>query len=249
MENMQSLPNQQSTEALVQQQVGPNNSKLFVVVVASILFTGIVTGSIVYFWQKSQIEREISGFQQKISSLERQLSSIKKRDATPWSAPSLILSPPLTPITKPTANLKTYSNEKYRFSFNYPQNWKIDDVYQNPDAPISLSNIANGHTISVHVYPVTGFGYCYKYGESKTIVVGGKTAKTADGVGVGGTEMCDEPEKYANRGNTFVLIPIDDNDTTYSRIQIHISYDYPLDDIDLAKSNLNQVLSTFKFTN
>ena len=92
---------------------------------------------------------------------------------------------------------------------------------------------------------MTGFGYCYKYSERKEIVVGGKTAETADGAG--GTEMCDKPEEYTNRGNTFVLIPVDESDSARPRNQIHISYDYPLNDFNLAKSNLDQILSTFEF--
>jgi len=228
MENTQPSANQNLMETASQQQGSSNNSKLLVVVVISVLVTAAVTGSVVYFWQKSINEKEVSNLEQKIFSLEEQISTIDKTKVISQPDSFSDISP--TPITEPTANLKTYSNEKYRFSFNYPQNWKIDDVHQDPDAPISLSNIASGHAISVHVYPVTGFGYCYKYSERKAIVVGGKTAETADGVG--GTEMCDKPEEYVNRGNTFVLIPVDDNDTTRPRNQIHISYDYPLSGID-----------------
>ena len=159
--------------------------------------------------------------------------------------PSPTLSP--SPITSPTVNLKTYSNEKYRFSFNYPQSWQMNEI-QGPDGPgVSFSNVFDGHTISITVWRITGFGYCYKYGEREEVVVGGRNAETADGVG--GSEMCDKPEEYVNHGNTFVLIPLGDEETGIPRNQIHISYDYPLNNKSLAKSNLDQILSTFKFTN
>lgn len=144
-------------------------------------------------------------------------------------------------------NLRTYNNEEYGFSFDYPQNWKIDDV-QGPDGPgISLSNIVSGHSISIQVWGVTGFGYCYGYGEIKKIGVGGKIAETADGAGTSSKEGfdCDQ----SGLGNTYVLIPLDKTEDKFPRAQtIHISYDYPLKEIGIAKSNLDQVLATFKFT-
>lgn len=139
---------------------------------------------------------------------------------------------------------KTYTDEKYGFSFAYPQNWKAITL---ANSELSLSNIANDHTISLSVWRVTGFGYCYKYSDRKKIVVGGKDAETADGIGIGDTEICDQPkEVISKRGNTFILIPLG-IDSTYPPIQIHISYDYPLSDINFAKSNLDQILSIFKF--
>jgi len=211
------------------------------VVIISILLTAVLAGSIVYFWQKPANEKTISNLEQKIASLERQISTMDKTKATPQPTSLPELSP--APITKPTANLKTYSNEKYGFSFSYPQSWVVE---QKDGDRISFSSIAEGHTISVMVGRVTGFGYCYKYGERKEIVVGGKTAETADGVGP--SEMCDKPEEFTNRGNSFVLIPLEDKPEGLPTNQIHISYDYPLDDISIAKANLDQILSTFKFT-
>lgn len=159
---------------------------------------------------------------------------------TPAPASGLLTSTPI-----PTTNLKKYTDKNYGFSFAYPQEWEVKTP---PDSGLSLSIIANGHEISVRVWQVTGFGYCYKYGERKEIIVGGKNAETADGIGP--SEMCDKPEEFSNRGNTFVLIPLiplEDKPKGLPTNQIHISYDYPLSDISLAKSNLNQVLSTFKF--
>ncbi len=150
------------------------------------------------------------------------------------------------PSTTQAEGFNTYSNEKYQFSFKYPKNWQINKT-QGQDDTVSFSNIANGHNITISVWRVTGFGYCYKYGERKEINVAGRKAETADGVG--GSEACDEPEKYANLGNTFVLIPIENEDIYPIKTQIHISYDYPLADKNLAKSNLDLILSNFRFVN
>jgi len=234
MENTQPSANQILMGTASQQQGGSNNSKLLVVVFISVLMTAAATGSVVYFWQKSVNDKVVSSLEEKVSALSK-----TKVISQPTSSPEL--SP--TPTSEPSANLKTYSNEKYGFSFDYPQSWIGE---QKGGDRISFSGIAEGHTISVMVWRVTGFGYCYKYGERKEMIVGSKTAETADGVGP--SEMCDKPEEYTNRGNTFVLLPVDDSDTTRPLNQIHISYDYPVVDISLAKSNLDQILSTFKFT-
>jgi len=119
-------------------------------------------------------------------------------------------------------------------------------IFKDQVAGVSLSNIIEGHTIKVYVWRVTGFGYCYQYNDKKEVIVAGKLAETADGVG--GTELCEGPESdvSSTQGNTFVLIPLDNNDD-FPRKQIHISYDYPLSGIGAAKSNLNQILSTFRF--
>ncbi len=245
METNESSLNHTSMSTQAQpQQASPANSRPLIFIVISVLLTAMIIGPAVYFWQKSASEKAISSLEQKITSLEKQISMINETKSNPQLSPTLESSP--TPTNESSANLKTYSNGKYKFSFSYPQNWKINDVYQDPDAPIFLSNIANGHTISIHVYRVTGFGYCYKYGEQKEIFVGTKVATTADGVGP--SEMCDKPEEFTNRGNTFVLIPLEDKPEGLPANQILISYDYPLDDINLAKSNLEQILSTFKFT-
>lgn len=72
MGDTQLLPNQQSTEPLTQQQANQNNSKLFVVTAISILLTGLISGLIVFFWQKSANEKTVSSLVQRISFLEEQ---------------------------------------------------------------------------------------------------------------------------------------------------------------------------------
>jgi len=152
-----------------------------------------------------------------------------------------------TPTPIPEITTKTYTDDEYGFSFNYPQSWQMSSKEGPDNSPtMSFTNISEGHVFTVDVWRVTGFGYCYQYGDRREITVGGKNAETADGIG--GSEMCDEPEKYENLGNTYFLIPLEGT-STLPQNQIHISYTYPLDDKNLAKSNLDQILSTFKFTN
>lgn len=142
----------------------------------------------------------------------------------------------------PTASWKTYTDEEYGFEFKYPNKWQLTNALNNG---VSLTNIADGHTINITVWRVTGFGYCYQYNDKKQVIVGNKTAETADGIG--GTDMCDRPkQEMSTLGNTYVLIPIDKAESLPIN-QIHISYDYPLKEIKDAKSNLDQILSTFKF--
>jgi hypothetical protein len=164
--------------------------------------------------------------------------------------PSTPTTPPAPTTLSPTASApdsRTYTDPKNRFSFSYPQSWQVNDKSSsNQDPQLTFTNISEGHTINISVWRVTGFGYCYIYGEKQTIVVGTKNAETADGVGP--SEMCDKPEEYANRGNTYVLIPLEDTTDGLPLNQLHISYDYPLSDKSIAKTYLNEILSSVKLT-
>ncbi|VVA43405.1 conserved hypothetical protein [Candidatus Roizmanbacteria bacterium] len=185
-----------------------------------------------------------------ITYLYLQNQSLKKQVLNQQVAPTIQApSPTLTLKTvtsisiqpNETAGWKTYIDSNNGFSFSYPPDWKIEEK------PLVLSDM-KGHKISINVWQVTGFGYCYKYGSDREIMVGGKTAKTADGIGTGSTELCDTPKEDMEKlGNTFILIPLKD-DGIVSMEKIHISYDYPLSDLNLAQTKLNQILSTFKFT-
>lgn len=135
----------------------------------------------------------------------------------------------------------TYLNEEYGFEFKYNPSWNID-IFD--DSNITINNIKDNHKLRILIEQVTGFNYCFKYEETNQINIGNVIAETADGVG-NSSELCDDPEKYLNLGNTFILIPIDKS--IHSPKQILISYEYPLSDISFAKVNLDRILSTFKF--
>lgn len=117
MENSQPSINSNLTETVVQQPFGSYNSRILVVVVISVLLTALAAGLVVYFWQRSANEKAISSLEQKISSLEEQVSPMKEVETAPQPTSSPALSP--TPITDPTANWKTYKNEKYGYSIKY----------------------------------------------------------------------------------------------------------------------------------
>lgn len=180
-------------------------------------------------------------------ALGYQLYSQDQKNGLQFSTPT---TPPTSATLSPTATApesRTYSDPKNRFSFSYPQGWQVNDKSSsNQDPQLTFTNISEGHTINISVWRVTGFGYCYVYGEKQKIVVGTKNAETADGVGP--SEMCDKPEEYANRGNTYVLIPLEDTTDGLPLNQLHISYDYPLSDKSIAKTYLNQILSSVKLT-
>lgn len=122
MENTQSIPSLQSTESSIQPQVKQNNSRPFIVIVASVLLTAVATGTFVYFWQKSTNEKTTKGLEEKITSLEEQISMMKNTAIQPQPTSSPTLS--ATAIVDPTANWQTYTNAKYGFSFRHPN---LDD--------------------------------------------------------------------------------------------------------------------------
>lgn len=129
MENTQSLPNQQSTEPFVQQQTDQNNSKLFVVIAISILLTGLITGSIVYFWQKSANENELNSLRQEITTLKNQVKKVEDIDTSPSPTSQPTSS---VPINEPTTKNFSYNN----FSLNYPNSWTLMDMSIDENFPL-----------------------------------------------------------------------------------------------------------------
>lgn len=129
MENTQPLPNQQSTEPFVQQQANQNNNKIFVVIAISILLTGLITGSIVYFWQKSANDNELNSLRQEIATLKNQDKKVENVEITP------------SPFSQPTsfvpANESATKNFSYNnFSLNYPNDWTLTDMSTDENFPL-----------------------------------------------------------------------------------------------------------------
>jgi len=257
MNNNQAFINQNQNDWKI-----ANSNKILLPLFLSILLSTLISGSIVYFWQKSIYEKKIEKIQQDKIFLEEQIAAIK--NATPSQPesffPDNLLSPTPTPIidlvsvsAADSNGLVTVVNKKYKFKFKYPSEWKIN--FNTVEEPITLANIApGGHKISIEIGPLGDFGYCYKYEKSEKISVGGKSAEMSDGVRITiPTEMCNSSEDYSDRGNTFVVIHTDvinnPNNDNPRGDSIYIFYDYPLKDINLAKSNFNKILTTFEFIN
>lgn len=103
------------------QQAGINSNRLSIFIVISVLFTGVVTGSLVYLWQKTANKKIINSLEQKITFLEKQILMMKDIEITSQPTFSPELSP--TPKVDLTANWETYINTKIGFSFQYPKAW------------------------------------------------------------------------------------------------------------------------------
>jgi len=145
----------------------------------------------------------------------------------------------------PTAGWKSYTNNKHSFSLKYPSNWSFK---KSSEESMQLSDPTGDFNFRLLVERTTGFGYCFTYGEKKTILVGGVSSETADGIG--GSPMCEdsgEMEKFQGIGTTYVLIPLEDNGLGIPPLNVHLDFFYPLGKKEVAKSTFNQILSTFRF--
>lgn len=111
MEANQSTTNQNLTTSKVQQPKASLNRRLFLVVI--IMLTAVVSGGIVYFWQRSVSEREVIVLKQKISSLEKQTS-------LPEQSP--------VPTTDSILDWKIYINKDLRYTIRYPEGFKVDEL-------------------------------------------------------------------------------------------------------------------------
>ncbi len=172
-----------------------------------------------------------------------------------------VVSPTPVATTDPTANWKTYADPKYNFSIKYPQNYKAYAVLENisvagpaTGTSTSLQTIADPQTIQPNTdTPFDGFSL-YFVSDSTTLnfesyinkefaVI--KTTPTTTNKAVAKTPLT---TINGVKGYTFEL---SDSITIYyfptpdkkSVVAIAESYSNPQ-----AKSNFDQILSTFKFT-
>lgn len=158
MENTQSISNQQSTESTSQQQASQNNSKLFVAVVFIIFLTGIITGSIVYFWQKTTYDSAVEDLKQRIVSLEQQQNPTEETEVG--------LQPISTDLDWKKVNIQP--NTKLGISFQpfdlyYPADWNLK-IDNEPDYALVVTLKKNGSTITIRQVE-EGRGDCYYTGE------------------------------------------------------------------------------------
>jgi len=238
MENTQPLPNQQSTEISVQPQVKQNNSRLFVVIVISVLLTAVTTGSVVYFWQKSTNEEAVGSLEQKITSLEEQISTIDKTKVTPQQDSSPV---PSSTSTTTRDYLNTYSFSDFNLSFDYPEETLLEKVDRIDGFIVTLSNGDSTMTIKPNQ---VGLGFENPDIEmtQTPLKVNGEQLQLA-GTPIEKTKLFN---KVKNETSYLIIVPYPDQ-KNYS---IMITYSFEDGIVDTNSDKLfDQVLSTFEFTN
>jgi len=118
------------------QQVSLNISRLFMIVTFSVLLTAIITGSAIYFWQKSENQKAIGVLEREISILREQVSEIKSRnEALPSSHTNDVIQledilefSKYNPIN--STQLTAMQDNKYQFIFNNGQN-RENNIHNN----------------------------------------------------------------------------------------------------------------------
>ncbi|MDP3792162.1 MAG: PsbP-related protein [bacterium] len=149
------------------------------------------------------------------------------------------VSPTPTP-TSETTNLKTYTDSKYSFEIKYPQNWKLDKYTEgyNNEGPYVL--VFTTDRTKVERYPFI------------SVRENWSANKEIDRINNSGSQFTKvKSTKDINIGSILAKqiiystdIGLDFEKTIISQNQIVFMFDsYPND------SDLNKVISTFKFTN
>jgi hypothetical protein len=140
-----------------------------------------------------------------------------------------------------TAGWKIYTNQKYNFSLSYPGLWNKDDA----GSLIAVSDTQGNYSLQIDAVEVYESGYCYTWDKETAISIAGKSARMRNGTYTGKpAEICGTTSiKDTNRMVTQIFIPYQGS------VELLISYYYSVTDLDSAKVMLNQILSTFKYTN
>lgn len=160
--------------------------------------------------------------------------------STPVVSAQPVVNSTVKPTSDPTVNWKTYTNQKYNFTFRYPGDWNTDDA----GSLIAVSDTQDNYSLQIDAIEVYESGYCYTWDKETIISVAGKSARIRNGTYTGKpAEICGTPSlKNANRTATQIFIPYQGS------IELLINYYYPVTELDTAKTTLTQILSTFKFT-
>jgi|GEM_PF-5490420 len=265
MENTQSIPSQQSSTPSAQQHVSQNNSRLFVVVVTSVLVTAALTGSIVFFWQKSANEKVVNSLEQKLTSLEEQISIVKNAEIVkqPISTPALSTMP----AADLTTNWEVYKNTRIGYQIKFPQDFEIVKG-PVPEAELpTLNNISfsgkqkpqdsnSGVVFGLNANPTDANGVALSCHDNDDCVnawmrVLGKPLNEVSLVSVNILGAKRKGFKYTNQNplynqqNSYFVFPYKDRVWVISLTINNFS------DTETREMNLlfDQILSTFKFTN
>ncbi len=117
-ETMSQIPNQGEESV---QNSNPRKYNIIIIVIISVLLTAIVTGLLVYYWQKTSNEKSMSTMENEISTLKQQISDdeITTEDVTVQVSP--------TEPVLPTENDNLYTDPNGRFTFLLPNNWEVTE--------------------------------------------------------------------------------------------------------------------------
>jgi hypothetical protein len=94
----------------------------FIPIIATALIAALVAGGAVYLWQRNENQKAKTDLEAQISKLRADLGAV------PTPTPTVSPTATATPTASPTADWKTYTNATYGFTFQYPPQWKLDEV-------------------------------------------------------------------------------------------------------------------------
>lgn len=178
-----STPQQSNDVSSVGQELtqGENNWLIFGLVFFCLAALGI-TGVLAY--QNHQLKKQVENL-----SRGTEVTSTKALQPTPTSTTS---TPSPTPTIDPVANWKTYTSEKYNFSFKYPSSWDYQKVSSKTQNTIDYLQITLAKSeyfnpipkgnplILISITETTDKNKLSVYQNTeiiKTIVIGGITAE------------------------------------------------------------------------
>lgn len=241
----QQIPTDQNPKVneVPSQQSDSNNSRLFLVVAVSVLFTAVLAGSAVYFWQKAVNEREVSALKQKLASLEEQISAMNKAKVTPQ---------PQLPPSDSTENWKAYQDEDV--TFKYPSQWIEEPIlirgsgftqeFRDPEGKFSLTFLGNGNYNQTTGKPYTSLDELYKHAyKAKAVTVGGQEGRQP--LPRAGSENINSIVFFSKDSKFIYTLELQTGSTAFG--------DTPSDtseaDVEEGQKLFDQIISTFRFTN
>ena len=141
--------------------------------------------------------------------------------------------PPVTPTIDPTGNWKTYTNTTYKFSFNYPTNYKITPISETTN-DITLSS--NNKTV-LNILLLLNANETLKEVKKNPTQGGGAPVKNITDTTINNIPAIEFQMDCTNLRGCF-------GGPVVQTVHNNVEYIFNLYD----KKNDDQILSTFKFT-
>lgn len=172
---------------------------------------------------------------------------------------SLVSTPTAAPAatTDPTVNWKTYTNTKYNFSIQYPKEWYIQATVQNTDGAGYANVTGKDDIISIFLNKSSPVKPAINIGVQKLVgTLEQWVAKDQQTMEISHNPDYQEIKQYEvslNGIKTLVLEATrgDNHTKTYYFKSENENYFISIAEwntVNVDKSNLDQILSTFKFT-